>query len=417
MSSFTIRLLKKGSGTSLPGWLVETYFPWILHELDSRYSEVIYISGTNGKTTTRSVLVSYFKTKGVTICTNRGGANIMRGLAATLLLDQKLLNTKPKSKVLILEVEEATLPKITVCIQPTTLILTNIFRDQLDAYGEIDNTLDFFRSTLALCDPNKTQLVINADDYKLHSCATDFAGKIIGFSVDEPNSNYEQDEKSVCLRFDRVFTATICDNCLSVDFDTTTKLAMNLPGRYNVYNLLAAAVVGSQRFGLDGIEKVFNEIQPAFGRGEKIQLGDSHIELLLIKNPAGFNEVIDYIKTQSEKLDNDFGIVFIVNDNIADGRDVSWLWDVDIEKLKSSQHLQKTYTSGGRGLDMLLRLEYAGFDVRPKNYISEFSRVIHKIDCSNKKHWFVLSTYTGLLAFRKELGKSVKLVDISSDGN
>jgi UDP-N-acetylmuramyl tripeptide synthase len=149
-------LTKRGSGTALPGYIVETKFINILAKFQHEYEEIIFISGTNGKTTTRAVLVEMYENSGFRVCTNRGGANIIRGIASSILLDLDI-KAKPKSQILILEVEEASLPILTLYLQPKILILTNLFRDQLDAYAEIDKTLSYFEETLVNLGANEKE--------------------------------------------------------------------------------------------------------------------------------------------------------------------------------------------------------------------------------------------------------------------
>jgi lipid II isoglutaminyl synthase (glutamine-hydrolysing) len=413
--SWLIRLFGRSSGTSLPGLLVESYCPWVLGLLSSRYKHIVFISGTNGKTTTRSALVTICQESGVTVCTNRGGANIMRGLSATLLLDQKIFAGSAFSDYLILEVEEATLPRLSKFITPNTLILTNIFRDQLDAYGEIDNTLAFFSQALGYCDPLHTTVLANSDDTKLLSSLIGFSGEIYGFSIlsDESDTiRYEGASSTNPVVFSRVYTGELKDNGLQIDFDSNPTIPVHLPGRYNLYNLLAATVVGVWLFGNNALNCV-SKITPAFGRGEKVLLGETEIEMLLIKNPAGFEETLKYIS----KDDSTFSVAFVINDNIADGRDVSWLWDVDLELYSQLESIHKVYTSGTRGMDMLLRLEYAGFHVKSRYCVFDYKRLINKMESSKCNRWYVLCTYTSLLGFRKELGQRVNLPDISANGN
>jgi UDP-N-acetylmuramyl tripeptide synthase len=191
------------------------------------------------------------------------------------------------------------------------------------------------------------------------------------------------------------------------------KLKTNLPGIYNVYNVLAAAVVGSQRFGNKVLGPI-EEFRPVFGRGERVQLNQVDLRLFLIKNPAGFDQVLEYL--HQIYGGGELNLVTLINDKIADGTDVSWLWDVDLEKFIRNQKLGLIKTSGTRGLDMLLRLEYAGAQVQPTDFFANTSGLVDYLR-EQTGEIVILSTYTATLALREELGKHVKLTDISEKGN
>lgn len=429
--SFSSRIFRRGSGTALPGLFVEQRAKWVVGELAKYYKEVIFISGTNGKTTTRALLVHIYEQNGVGVCTNRGGANIYRGIVSAILSNTKL-NLKPIHATAILEVEEATLPILTEYLKPTKLILTNIFRDQLDAYGEIDKTVDFFRQTLAKSNP---VVYINAEDNKLLACLDNFDGTVIGFELDTVEKPKYEPAPQKVVNFNQTFQATslstngecqyfevtkIPPNPLNRGEETlqtllkeSLKLTTNLSGMYNIYNVLAASIVGYESFG-DKIVSSIAEFQPVFGRGEKVVLGGAELKLFLIKNPAGFEQVLQDIERTNKG--KPIKIVVLINDNIADGKDVSWLWDVDLESFIRSQKMSLIKTGGVRGLDMLLRLEYAGAGVKAEDCIGEVKDLVSFLK-KQEGEIYVLSTYTATLALRQELSKHTLINDIAKKGN
>ncbi len=411
------KVLKKGSGTSLPGLIVETKLPFLVKYWNNKYEKVIFITGTNGKTTVRSLLNRIYLEAGNKTVTNIGGANIMRGIASSLLFDLDIFG-KVKSKILILEVEEATLPKLTKYLKPDQLILTNIFRDQLDAYGEIDQTLDYFIESINNSNP---QIIINADDDKLLNILDWNQKNVIGFSVDSKDKpGFEKSEVS-SFQIEKLFTATNLEfSNFQTSFDiysATDKLFevndFNLSGVFNVYNLLAVFSSLPQNFNKKHIQKSIAEFNPVFGRGEVISLKKNH-RMFLVKNPAGFDQVLDLINTNcSSKKVN---LVIAINDKIADGRDVSWLWDVNLEKFIRNQKLGNIITAGSRGLDMLVRMKYAGAEINQKNNFKNINELGSFLD-STQDDYIILATYTAMREIRDELSIYTNLPDITDKGN
>lgn len=415
--AFTSTLLKLGSGTALPGFLVEKYFLFVLKNLGDQFEEVIMVSGTNGKTTTRAILVDIYEKNSVKVCTNRGGANILRGVASSLLLDINFLG-KSRSNVAILEVEEASLTTLCKYIKPDILILTNIFRDQLDAYGEIDKTVGFFKDTLNLLDSKSTQIFINSDDNKLLTVLENFNGNVYGFGLDiemKDRPKFESEDRPI-VDLQEIYQAkNITSDSFEIRLSKSIQIQVKtkLSGFYNLYNVLAAFLVGYKKFGQDALIPIA-EFTPVFGRGEKIIIENSQVELILIKNPAGFEQVLKLVSTKYKS--KDINLIILINDNIADGKDISWLWDVDLESFVNKNTNLKFITGGTRGLDMLLRLEYACADVDLKCNYKSMKDIISKISFA-KNQYVVLCTYTALLQFRVLLEKKSKLRKISDVGN
>jgi len=429
--AFASRILQRGSGTALPGLLVETKIPWIIAEFAEKLDAVIYISGTNGKTTTRAMMVDALEKQGVQVLTNRGGANIFRGIASALF-ENTGLNGQPRHRIAVLEVEEATLPKLSTYLPPQLLILTNIFRDQLDAYGEIDTTLEYFQKTIRSARPH---VIVNGDDAKLLTAIAQECDRsaVTTFGLQQETEyqpGFEGEQVDMQIDLDTLITNIHPDSGLYhftvQQGDIETNGITLLPGRYNIYNY-AAAIAGlnhiRQLLTLDGSVDTdiqhLQTFQPVFGRGERMRLGTSDTTLILVKNPAGCNQVLQWI--QEMYTTQAFHLVICINDNIADGKDVSWLWDTDFEEFQ--QNMQDNpplsiITSGTRGNDMALRLQYAQFDVTQSIVIPDFNKVIQNITNRNDEvPTLVLSTYTALLDMRKKIGNIVKLADIRDGGN
>lgn len=539
--AFLSRTSKLGSGTALPGILVEKFFPFVLPLLVDNFEEIIFVSGTNGKTTTRALLVKIYEEYGKRVCTNTGGANLLRGVASSLLLNQNLY---PQANVAILEIEEATLPRISKYIRPHKLVLTNVFRDQLDAYGEIDKTLSYFRaaidniqnykprfkkrkpttinwfvsetqetenlyttktskvwllsnflkklkfrqstnSQISLEENKESQfkeieeckIYVNKDDKKLLTCLQDCRLPIIGFELDldaKQKPPFEKTEIIPNLHFQEVYTGrnVVLRNTLSRFLikveNQEIAVQTKLPGVYNLYNVLASFAVCYEKLS-EHLLRAISDFEPVFGRGETINLDDSLLHLFLIKNPAGFQQVLSFLQisqtqkqiqiytpSKKEKLDlnlafsekklleykkdreesqeneiafkqknssnskensNRLHLLILINDNIADGRDVSWLWDVDIESVFSDLNIEKIVVGGTRGLDMLLRLYYAQCPVSLDDYYQDFQQIIQLIKESQTKEWFILATYTAMLEFRKTLAKYTTVEAINRKGN
>lgn len=662
------KLTRLGSGTSLPGLLVEKFCPFIITKITQDLEQIILISGTNGKTTTRALLVHIWEEQDFEVCTNRGGANILRGIAATLLLNYSFLG-KMKSSIAILEVEEATLPILTKYLVPNQLILTNIFRDQLDAYGEIDQTLSYFSQSLSeiqknqnllqnqqqnwqnnqdlsknsinkkiknqkpiqnwqideenihqndnliakfgknklkiaskisqkyfswqekitdlpkikieedidkqkltnkstknskdklsnqksnqkskqgfkglfgrqfpsqniyesdfknsilepvipdIPDPDtsdfnnsnnyktlnvqnnlarenelinvnlnpnfnskisetteknsnpknnsqnynneqnfeqinqilsykkstfnklpQTQIIVNVDDSKLLTCLRDCVLPIIGFGIATDFDNkpsFEKNENPFIPSFEEQFVAQsiafrnqISRFVIPIE-QTELSIESNLPGFFNLYNTVATIASSYHIFGKKIIPNIAS-FEPVFGRGEIIDLKNNQISLYLVKNPAGFEQVLDLIVNKNKENNQislyqknqtmspiskncKFNLGFLINDKIADGKDLSWLWDVNFEEFEQNIGPTKIMTGGIRGADLLLRLEQAGFDINTENYQKNITEFLDKIEKSGED-WIICATYTAMMEFRNKISKKTKLKKINESG-
>lgn len=401
------RLTGRGSGTSISGYVVERYARSILSHLRKKYEKVIYITGTNGKTTTTTTLYQMLRAEGLSVCTNLGGANIFRGIAGAILKD---LDSKgrPKSRVLLMEVEEATLPHIMQYIPATDVVLLNVFRDQLDVYGELDTTIGYFAQALTFA--TTAHVWINGDDQLLMQSVANFTGKITTYSTkNSDKSIYERIQNVQKYKSDMI----ICyeKNILSVKTGQTKIISLVRPEleAYNVQNIAVAAIVARDCGATSvHIQKAINIANGIFGRGEMITIGTSIIWVYLIKNPAGAISVLHQLSTKSTS----FELVFAINDAIADGKDVSWLWDVPFETLLSPLMITQYTVLGTRRLDMLLRLKHAHTTQDLNTQITDISmqQYIENTANSPENHQIVvLATYTAMRQFRALLANKTTL--------
>jgi lipid II isoglutaminyl synthase (glutamine-hydrolysing) len=331
---------------------------------------------------------------------NREGSNLMRGIASLFVIRAQANGQLQRSGrgISILEIDEATIPQIVNALEPRVAVFNNLFRDQLDRYGEVDSIISSWQKAISQM-PASTTLVLNADDPSIAHLGTGFSGKVLYYGIEDPaldlrrqpgdGAQYQVSDARTCANCAHEYTYDLrfyshighyrCPNCglqrpqpdmcaTQVQIDSFNhnriiieensqkhEIIVPLPGLYNIYNALAA-VTASLAINTDwqpiitGIE----QSKPAFGRGELIQAGDRTICLLLAKNPTGFNEVLRTIFSDGIARH----ILFILNDNIADGQDVSWIWDVDFERAVGQT--QTLVVSGTRALDLALRLKYAG---------------------------------------------------------
>lgn len=406
-------------GTALPGLGVEKYVPGFVRLYAKYYDKVIFITGTNGKTTTQLALGNILDQAGTRIVSNSSGSNMFRGIASTLLSSGVPFWGRSLKSILLCEVEEATMPVITKYIQPDYIVITNLFRDQLDAYGELDKTAEYIRLACTNCP--KATIIANTDDPQVTPIIQSLANPQMSFSlgVYAQDFPYEGKQSASTKRADFVVENIIVNDDLSTrskisDSSSNSQfdLSFTPPGIYNVYNALAAYTTAS-KMGINHkqiVEGICSTKSP-FGRGEIIQIpkqdGDLLIHIILVKNPAGFSKVWEMVSQLTKPID----IVLGLNDNIADGKDVSWIWDIAFEKSSPLNSIRNVHFTGTRAQDMALRFKYADINVMNK-YISNdigkcLTDVIQKGDVN--RHCYMLLTYTTTNEMRDALSKIVSL--------
>jgi UDP-N-acetylmuramyl tripeptide synthase len=418
---FVLRL-KGSSATALPGLVVEKICPEFLAISKQQIKNVIAITGTNGKTSTQTllshILEDMYKGK---VLVNSKGANLSRGLISQIIKEFSVLGDN-EYRFGVFEVEEATLPRIITQIAPDYLIVTNFFRDQLDAYGEIERTKMHVSNAIKLIP--EMFLVLNGDDPNVVDLVKDLLNdrKYVHIDNFDKYLSYEDADVDAVVSEDLIADQTIILPESNITSDVTpefeienVKFQMQLPGFYSYYSF--AFCYGVLRVfdekldtRLDQLSESVKQCPPAFGRGEKI----SDFQIFLVKNPVGFNLILDTFKL----IEDEITLVILVNDKTADGKDVSWLWDSELERLKEVNY-KKIYFSGRRRQDMFLRVKYAlgllqqkdekgrqktskRLDTQGRVYeVKEnYKDLVSQIKKSNDKNIKVISTYTAMNEFR-----------------
>jgi lipid II isoglutaminyl synthase (glutamine-hydrolysing) len=420
------RAAGRGGGTTLPGKLLWKVDPGAVDALAARLpAGVAVVSATNGKTTTSAMLARILGTR-YRLAWNSSGANLASGVASTLLETRG-------ADLGLLEVDEFALPEVMRRVRPRTVSLGNLFRDQLDRYGELEHIAERWRAAVAALPP-ASMLIVNADDPLVAELA-DGRKQSLRFGVDDPRLarpalQHAADSK-YCVRcggpyhYAAAYVGHLgdyrCPACghgrppidvaaRSIDlqaldasaFDLVTpagtaRVRLPLPGLYNIYNALAAAAVAlSLDSSLDEIVAGLGAFTAAFGRFERIEAGDRRILMLLIKNPAGANEAVRTLEEGGVPAT----LLIALNDRIADGRDVSWIWDVDFEPLLDQ--VEHIVASGERAAELALRFTYAGFAPSQLEVIPDlreaFDRGLELAPSGGELG--VLPTYTAMLELR-----------------
>jgi UDP-N-acetylmuramyl tripeptide synthase len=423
--TLVLRISGRGSGTALPGYLVGKYFPFALESLVTQIPTIIAITGTNGKTTTQTMLDAMVsQVDGVKILRNKAGANLSQGI-----LSELLKQSSPTGRLdfthAILEVEEATLPRIAALLQPQIIAVTNLYRDQLDAYGEIDRTEKLIRDGIAQCP--QARVVVNGDDPRTARLTQGLGNPTYYISLSEEYSKFLPYEGALHHRNrdDEGLQATHIhiNEDLTTDFEIQgtlqgkpvhiAKAQTASPGFFHVYNALTAITIANL-LGVDGdtVVRGLQTFKPAFGRGEILpkQTGQKQVNyrLLLVKNPASFSLSLELMRNIPH-----LKLMLAINDNTADGRDVSWLWDSELERLNNAT-LQWIICTGIRAKDMRVRLKYA-LETDPTEAITTLESIPQAIEQSfakanNGDTVFVMPTYTAMLELRKLLGKTLDTV-------
>jgi lipid II isoglutaminyl synthase (glutamine-hydrolysing) len=428
------RLSGRGGGTTLPGRVLLRLEPQAIARLGAGLDRgTTLISATNGKTTTAAMLAALLAAAGRRPVHNRAGSNMTWGIA-TALLEQR-------GREGLFEVDEAWLPQVTAQLDPSTVVLGNLFRDQLDRYGETEALADEWAKTVA-ARAGRSRFVLNADDPLIADLGRDAEGRpregVVYFGIDDasqapPELQHAFDAKR-CRRcghpyaYERAFVGHLghysCPNCgaerptpdvaaarielrgmngSTVDVRTTAgelRLELPLPGLYNVYNALAA-VAAALELGIEPAQvgPALAATRGAFGRVETIAVDEKSLSILLVKNPAGANEVLRTLRLEAG--DGELDLWIALNDRIADGRDVSWVWDADFELLAGA--VRRVTCAGTRAPEMALRLKYAGW---PRDAIvveAEIERSLDGALVEAPRRLFALPTYTALLELHKIL--------------
>ncbi|HEY2714593.1 MAG TPA: Mur ligase family protein [Solirubrobacterales bacterium] len=437
----------RGGGTTLPGRVLLRLEPEAIARLGGRLQGgTTLVSATNGKTTTAGMIAAVLAAEGRPPVHNRAGSNMTWGVA-TALLEQR-------GREGLFEVDEAWLPRVSEQLRPSLIVLGNLFRDQLDRYGEMEALADEWAATVAARE-GETAFALNADDPLIADLGRDREERpregVSYFGIEDaaqalPQLQHAFDAKH-CRRcghpyeYERAFVGHLghyhCPNCgaerprpdvaatrielRGMEGSSSTvrtpqgeiELELPVPGLYNVYNALAA-IAACLRLEVEPVRigAALREMRAAFGRVETIDVGGTGVSILLIKNPAGANEVLRTLKLEGERSAGGgagIDLWIALNDRIADGRDVSWVWDADFELLAGS--VRRVVCAGTRAPEMALRLKYAGWDTGRIEVVAEVEGSLDRAVALAREgaaanapaRLFALPTYTALLELRKLL--------------
>ncbi len=429
-----LHLTGKG-GTALPGKIALAFDPEVL-AYASRGMHVILVTGTNGKTTTCRMLENALEESGAGCLLNRSGANLLSGITAEFVCgtDRK---GNPRSSYAVIECDEGALKQVVPLIRPEVIVVTNLFRDQLDRYGEVMNTRQQILTGIRRS-PGSI-LCLNADCPLTASLAKEVRNPVVFYGIDVPAG--DQTERGVSdskycvhcgavLDYDHYTYAHMgawrCPGCgekrpdpetsvtgildLTPDHsvvqlrmkDGIHEVRVGLPAMYNLYNALAAVSAGAAA-GLSPavLLKAAGSMSACFGRMERFRTGEKDIQMILVKNPAGFDQTAEFVTGSREEYD----IAFCLNDKTADGHDISWIWDADMERIVQDPHRRAVYVSGTRAEDLKLRLKYAGAGEEEIVMEKEWDLLIRRMT-KGPRRLFVLPNYTSMLELREKLLKT-----------
>lgn len=407
------KLLNLGSGSTWPGHAALKADSKIIRKVIAKNPglKVVLIAGTNGKTTTTKALSHVLEYAGTSTLSNSAGANLLNGLASLMVKHIRLDGTL-KHKALIFEVDENSLPLVLEEIpKPDGIILLNLFRDQLDRYGEINTTAEKWKKSFEKLE-NQTLVVANSDD-PLVAYSASFSKNKTYFTIEDKFKKStvlsHAVDSTTCPKCNNPLIYSgisyshlgnyTCSNCefkkpIALSFSLKTSLL----GNYNIYNLTAAVLVANKIFGIE-IKDTLSAVQtfkPAFGRQEIIDVDGKNVMLLLSKNPTGFNESL---KVALENKNST--LLLLLNDRIPDGRDISWIWDVDFEILADLK--LNIFVSGDRAYDMANRLLFAGVsNVVFENFKEAYFESLKETQTG--KTLTILPTYSAMLEVRKLIG-------------
>ena len=428
------RLVRRG-GTAMPGRFALKVCPDLLERL-AKDVRAVAITGTNGKTSSARMIEEAFANEGKSYFANRSGANLISGITTEFVMNCTL-SGKMKKEYAVIECDEAAAVRVFPQLKPQVIVVTNLFRDQLDRYGEVTHTLENIRN--AISGTPSSLLCLNADCSLTASLALDLPNKVRWFGIEKgaavSHEKAELSDASHCIRckteyeYDYISYGHLggfrCPKCgyrrHAADFAVTDIVeqgisgttavmnmggdkrivSINLPAMYNVYNAVgAAAAITAMGMNTEAAVKALASFKCGFGRMEQFELGGG-TKMMLVKNPAGCNQVIDFLQNIKEK----FILVLCLNDRLADGTDISWIWDADFEGLTAlGGRLQKVIVSGDRAEDMRVRVKYAGIDDSFIETECDYSALVERLG-GQTLPVFIMPTYTAMLELREQVIK------------
>lgn len=428
------RLVHRG-GTAMPGQWALRVCPNLLSIL-ARGVKTVAITGTNGKTTTARMVEQGFAEQGKNYFANRSGANLLSGITTEFVMNSTLFG-KCKKEYAVIECDEAAAVKVFPQLKPQVVIVLNLFRDQLDRYGEVTHTLANIRTALASL-PEPITLCLNADCSLTASLAGDLNHRARFFGIDKgavlSAKRSELSDASHCIRckteyeYDYITFGHLggfrCPKCgyrrAEADYAVTDVAQqradgssivirangkrylaeVNLPALYNIYNAIAAiAAMTEMGITTEAAISAVASFKCGFGRMENFALGKGGAKVMLAKNPAGFNQLLSFLQNIPDK----FVLVLCLNDRGADGTDISWIWDANFEELCNlAGTLEKVIVSGDRAADMAVRVKYAGVDPRFVTIEHDYERLVKELE-TEERPIYMIPTYTAMLELRETL--------------
>ena len=430
LARWGIRLLGRG-GTSLPGKLALKVCPDLLSRL-GRGVDTVVLTGTNGKTTTAGMLRHMLDAAGTDYFSNRSGANLKSGIAAEFLRNATL-SGRMKKKLAVIECDEGNFPAVVEALQPRVILVTNLFRDQLDRYGEVSHTREYLYKGIRKA-PGAA-VCLNADCSLTASLGWDVPNEVIYYGVDGVSSDAEPNVSDAphCLACGERYAYRrhtfahlgdwYCPGCgrsrpapavaaesvealpgagsrialRTPEGERAVELA--LPALYNVYNALSALTAArAMGWDVDSCADSLRDFGAVFGRMESMKVGDTPVQVVLVKNPAGCDRALEYLASLGENVFP----VFCLNDNLNDGTDISWIWDADYETLFKNRTYERIGVWGIRAEDMRLRLKYAGAADSSIEVYATLDELAEAVERAGKPA-VVLPNYTAMLTVRDKL--------------
>ena len=437
---WALRITGRG-GTALPGRIALKICPDILGVMAKNVKTVI-ITGTNGKTTTSRIVEQVMADAGTNYFANRSGANLIQGITAEYAMHSTLTG-KPKCDYAVIECDEAATKRVCKFVDPAVMIVTNIFRDQLDRFGEVLTTLENVKigvknspnaivclnadcsMTASLAGEIDNEVLffgINTEIYKARvsevsdaayciHCAKEYEydyvtfGHLGGFRC--PKCGFRRPDPQIAVT--KVLSQTLDGSTVEMDVrGQATTVELNIGGGYNIYNA-AAAVAAGHAFGFDlaTVTRAVSSSRCGFGRMETFDLDGHAVRMILVKNPAGCNQVLNFLSN----LEEESLFVCILNDNEGDGTDVSWIWDVNFETLCGPDgKLKQVLCSGIRADELAMRLKYAGLSTDGITVIKDYGELLRAM-LAQDKPVIIMPTYSGMMEFRGKISESFDIPD------
>ena len=431
----TLRVLGRG-GTDFPGRVALKICPDVLGKLAKNVTTII-VTGTNGKTTTARMIEQALADNGISYFANKSGANLLSGVTAEFAMHSSITG-KCKYEYAVIEADEAAFKRIGELVDAKAVVVTNVFSDQLDRYGEITQTLDNIR--IGISYSRNAVLCLNADDSLSGSLAEGMDNPVVYYGVNTPiykSRVAEVSDAPFCrnckheYEYDFVTYGHLggyrCPNCgvsrpepavavkevIASDAEQSQVVLLadgkeypatiNLPGGYNIYNACSAmACAKALDLDLNIVAQSLSSFACGFGRMEKFEIDGVSLRMILIKNPAGCNQVLNFLT----QIEEPFTFAVCLTDHTQDGRDISWIWDVDFERLvQMGDTMSKVLISGNRADDMAMRFKYAGLPAEKLVIVRDYLELT-KACVEQGRPCYIMPTYTGMLSLRNTISKN-----------